>query len=85
MGDNSQESLALEISFAGTVTISAQRNDQKVEVSTDYLGGLARYQNSRLNNDKLFDENSKPVDPFLKNIYEKSIYSLFHYNYSYIL
>ncbi|CAG2179006.1 unnamed protein product, partial [Oppiella nova] len=68
IGDNSQEKLKLEISFAGTVSISAQRNDQKVVVSTDYLGGLGLQLNANQSNANTID--GKPVDPFLKNIYE---------------
>ncbi|CAG2176634.1 unnamed protein product [Oppiella nova] len=68
VGDNSQEKLKLEISFVGTVSISAQRNDQKVVVSTDYLGGLGLQLNANQSNANTID--GKPVDPFLKNIYE---------------
>ena len=70
VGDNSQEKLKLEISFVGTVSISAQRNDQKVVVSTDYLGGLGLQLNANQSNANTID--GKPVDPFLKNIYETS-------------
>ena len=74
VGDNSQDKLKLEISFAGTVSISAQRNDQKVVVSTDYLGGLGLQLNANQSNANTID--GKPVDPFLKNIYETSNSSL---------
>ncbi|CAG2113448.1 unnamed protein product [Medioppia subpectinata] len=77
MGANSG-GLALNITFAGTVSISAAGSDgHAVKVSTAYLGGLGLLLGVRAQQNKAFslDSESIPSDPFLKNIYETNLNS----------
>ncbi|CAG2121727.1 unnamed protein product [Medioppia subpectinata] len=77
MGANSG-GLALNITFAGTVSISAAgSNGHAVKVSTGYLGGLGLLLGLNAEQNKAFslDSESIPSDPFLKNIYETNLNS----------
>ncbi|CAG2117336.1 unnamed protein product [Medioppia subpectinata] len=80
MGANSG-GLALNITFAGTVSISAKASDgrdgHEVKVSTAYLGGLGLLLGLNAEQNKAFslDSESIPSDPFLKNIYETNLNS----------
>ncbi|CAG2108558.1 unnamed protein product [Medioppia subpectinata] len=70
--------LALNITFAGTVSISAAGSDgHAVKVSTAYLGGLGLLLGLNAEQNKAFslDSESIPSDPFLKNIYETNLNS----------
>ncbi|CAG2117129.1 unnamed protein product, partial [Medioppia subpectinata] len=71
LGENSEHSFKLNVSFAGVIGVSVQRNnDNPIELSSEYLGGLAIRANANRSNAIEFDANNKPVNPFLKNIYE---------------
>ncbi|XP_054158162.1 uncharacterized protein LOC128956444 [Oppia nitens] len=71
---NSSDSLKVILSFEGTLKLNAERNGQKLELSSQYLGGAAVYVGQRYTalNGPL-DSDNKPVDPFLKNIYDKNL------------
>ncbi|XP_054157796.1 uncharacterized protein LOC128956139 [Oppia nitens] len=71
---NSSDSLKVILSFEGTLKLNAERNGQKLELLTQHLGGAAVYGGQRYTalNGPL-DSDNKPVDPFLKNIYDKNL------------
>ncbi|XP_054158161.1 uncharacterized protein LOC128956443 [Oppia nitens] len=71
---NSSDSLKVILSFEGTLKLNAERNGQKLELLSQHLGGAAVYGGQRYTalNGPL-DSDNKPVDPFLKNIYDKNL------------
>ncbi|XP_054157330.1 uncharacterized protein LOC128955684 [Oppia nitens] len=71
---NSSDSLKVILSFEGTLKLNAERNGQKLVLSSQHLGGAVVYSGQKYKTlNGPLDRDNKPVDPFLKNIYDKNI------------
>lgn len=88
MGKNSSESVGVNVTFSGTINVSASRNKARVTVAKKVKGGAAVRANRNENVETRFIEPANvdedfPVDAFLQEIYEQSLLKLYFFKFYY--